>query len=713
MDQSFYKDLLDNVDFSIAVHEMVYDPSGNPQDYRYLYVNKPFCDLMSRTQDKLIGQLAYEVFPHIEKTWLHRYHEVLVSGDPQSFTNYTKEVDRYFNVYAFKSGPNQFVTSFRDVTTYMTSLAPDQRLDVMTNLIKSDQIAYFEFDLKQKTFDYSPVLRDIIGMENITYEDYMTLFETYMHPLDQERYHKHVRLLFTGEENQLAMQVRFMHQRTNEYKWLSFFVFVDELYRKVPIKIRGIVKDIDSERKLEAKRLEMEKLFAETRRIANIATFYFDLKTNEFRWSKELDEFTGIDNLIDLEQIRSIVHPDDLDTYDYSTNEIANNKDGMVTNFRILKQGEVHYIQSSIFPDMDESGSIQFVSGILKDITELEKSRQEIEYFANHDVLTGLYNRLNFERYSAILETYDNLALMICDVDGLKLINDAFGHIEGDTLLKHLSDILRNTVGEENVYRIGGDEFVLTVPNSTDDELAKIQRTIKDNVRQFRIYGVGFDISIGMAKLDEVNSFEEAFRKAENIMYRRKLTERKSRKSTALNTIMQTMHERTEETEDHCMRVSNLAVSLLQATGHKRDYEVYDIRLVADFHDIGKISISDRILNKPGKLTPEEYEQIKYHSESGYKVISNIIDNEDIAMAILYHHERFDGTGYPHGLIGEDIPLYARIISICDAYDAMTSDRVYRKALTKKQAIKEINNHAGTQFDPALVEHFNQIIKKW
>ncbi|QMS85538.1 HD domain-containing phosphohydrolase [Candidatus Xianfuyuplasma coldseepsis] len=712
MDESYHKELLDFVDFSIADHELVYDERGNPIDYRYLYVNKMFCDLMGIKQEEIMGKLAYEIFPKIEKTWLNIYHEVVQSGIPKHFTNYTEEVDRYFNIYAVKTGENRFLTSFRDLTSYVKSVDPSMQENLVSTMFVSTETAYFEFDLRNKQFDYSDRLPELVGLESITYQDYVDLFTIHIHPLDQARFQKQMDQLFDGTIDQMASQVRFQNQATKEYVWISYFAFVEERYRNFPIRIRGLVKDIDQEKHQEMQREQADRLFQETRKIANIATFYFHMQEQQFEPSRELDEFFGLESVIDLQQVRDIIHPDDLEDYDYSTNHIRNNPSGMTTNYRIIKNGDFRYVQSSIFAQKDEYGEVSEVFGILRDRTNEELAQQEISFMATHDLLTKLYNRNQFEKYSHQQEIDMDAALMIIDVDGLKLINDAFGHLEGDKLLISLADILRDIFHEEDVYRIGGDEFVIRIPQATTERVHALEKELKVRVSNFRIYGVGFDISSGYSYFREHDSFDETFRQAENIMYRRKLTNRKSRKSTALATILETLHERTEETEAHCQRVSNLAEDLLRSTGRKRDYEIEEIRLVADLHDIGKISISEQLLSKPGRLTEEEYEAIKYHSESGYKIISNIIDNEDIGIAILYHHERYDGRGYPHGLRGDEIPLYSRIISICDAYDAMTTDRVYHKARSKKQALKEIKDNAGTQFDPDLVNQFLTIIKK-
>jgi diguanylate cyclase (GGDEF)-like protein/PAS domain S-box-containing protein len=711
MEREYLNKILNTVQFAVGDHEMIYDDHGNPIDYRFLYANQAFCDNLGLSKEEIIGKTVMEIFPMTERLWIERYDTVVQSQQPESFISYANALDKYFYVYAFSMSKGTFVSSFQDVTTLVKASEPGMKNSMIHGLFDQGNTAYFEFDLKQRDFQYSDQLPKMLGADDITYQDYVDLFYKYVHPLDRDHVHHEMDLIFSGKKDEVALQTRFLHQTKNEYIWISFFAYIEKRYRNVPVVIRGLVKDITTEYNQMRKLEKLNTMFQETRKIANISTFYYSFANHQFTPSKELDEFLGIEHVLEIEQIRKIVYPDDIDKYDYSTREIQHTKEGITSNYRIIKDNQIRYIQSSVFGDYDEDDKIIGVSGILKDNTDLEISKQEIEYFANHDVLTGLYNRNNFEQYTKSLDYKKNTCVLICDIDGLKLINDAFGHIEGDELLVHFANILKDLGGIENVYRIGGDEFVMVLDDCDADCPVEMEQKIKQEVRKFRMYGVGFDASIGYSVLTDDMTFEDGFRKAENLMYRRKLTQRKSRKSTALNTIMQTMYEKTEETQEHCDRVGDLAVKLLASIGRKREYDIEEIRLIANVHDIGKISISDQILNKPEKLSDEEYERIKYHSESGYKIVSNIVDNEDIAIAVLYHHERWDGTGYPHGLKQEEIPLYSRIISICDAYDAMTAGRIYQQPFTKKQAIKELKKCAGTQFDPALIEQFITIIK--
>lgn len=197
----------------------------------------------------------------------------------------------------------------------------------------------------------------------------------------------------------------------------------------------------------------------------------------------------------------------------------------------------------------------------------------------------------------------------------------------------------------------------------------------------------------------------DAVKEAEENMHNRKLLNRKSSRSTIISSIMGTVYIRSQETEEHAKRLVDLSVRV----GRKLNISQKDmdnLELFAMLHDIGKIGIDNSILNKPGKLSKNEWEIMKKHSEIGYRIAMSSPELEPIAEYILAHHERWDGNGYPQGLKGEEIPLLSRILAVVDSYDAMTEDRVYRKAMTHQAAIEEIKKNAGTQFDPNIAQIF-------
>jgi HD-GYP domain-containing protein (c-di-GMP phosphodiesterase class II) len=171
-------------------------------------------------------------------------------------------------------------------------------------------------------------------------------------------------------------------------------------------------------------------------------------------------------------------------------------------------------------------------------------------------------------------------------------------------------------------------------------------------------------------------------------------------------TVLETLNTKTEETKEHCDRLGYYAVRILKELGFTRTSDLDDIKLLCKVHDIGKITVSEEILSKPGALTEKEYSKIKTHSEAGFKIIKNIVESDVIANGVLYHHERFDGTGYPFGLQGEEIPLYAKIISVCDSYDVMVEGRPYQSKKSHEESIDELLRCSGTQFDPKIVKVF-------
>ncbi len=372
--------------------------------------------------------------------------------------------------------------------------------------------------------------------------------------------------------------------------------------------------------------------------------------------------------------------------------------------------GREVYLETLKTPYYDHNGEILGLIGVSRDITERKKNEAEILYLSQHDALTGLHNRSYYEKERKRLDNPDYLplSLIIGDINGLKLINDAFGHGEGDKLLVSIAKIMEDCAREKDVLvRTGGDEFVILLPQTSYREAGALVEKIKkscENGYELDNELIITSISLGYAtKTREHEPFEKVFRLAEESMYRKKLLEYKSFHSAVMNSIKTTLYEKSNETEAHAARMADLAKQLGRVLGLDQE-DLVALELVATLHDIGKISIDSKLLQKTGKLTDAEWTEIKKHPEVGYRIAQTVPELRKIAEYILCHHERWDGTGYPQGLKAEKIPLLARILAIVDAYDAMTQDRPYRRAMSEQDAIDELRHHAGSQFDPALVE---------
>ena len=295
----------------------------------------------------------------------------------------------------------------------------------------------------------------------------------------------------------------------------------------------------------------------------------------------------------------------------------------------------------------------------------------------------------------------------MADVNGLKLINDSFGHAIGDELLKSVAKMLRKGCrGDDIIARLGGDEFVILLPNTDAAETEQILKRINALSLQERVGSIEISISFGYeTKRYQEEDILELLKKAEDYMYKRKLFEGPSMRGKDIQTIIKTLHEKNKREEQHSYRVSSLCQSMGEALSLP-ETEIQELKTVGLLHDIGKIAIDEKILNKPSKLTNDEWEEIKRHPEIGYRILSTVNGMAEMAEYVLAHHERWDGLGYPKGLKGEELPLQPRIIAIADAYDAMTSSRSYRSALTDEVAIAELQKNAGIQFDPELVKLF-------
>jgi diguanylate cyclase (GGDEF)-like protein len=373
------------------------------------------------------------------------------------------------------------------------------------------------------------------------------------------------------------------------------------------------------------------------------------------------------------------------------------------------KDGGIIWISANALAIRDPLGALIFYEGTIEDITERKRAVDQIRYLSFHDKLTDLYNRVYFEEELNRLDTERQLPISIImgDVNGLKLVNDAFGHAAGDKLLMRVAQILRDCCRREDVIaRLGGDEFAIFLPRTGFKVTSVIIDRIKFACLNASKDPVHLSIALGaVTKESPSQNIQEVLREAEERMYRSKLLESKSLRASIISSLKRTLFEKSHETEEHTNRLQRVALKIGHALGLSEG-ELNDLSLLSTLHDIGKIAIPEGIIVKPGQLSPEEWDLIWKHPEIGYRIAAATPELVPIAEAILAHHEWWDGTGYPRGLKGEEIPLLSRIISIVDAFDVMTFGRPYKERVTQEQALMELQKQAGVQFDSKLTEIF-------
>lgn len=337
---------------------------------------------------------------------------------------------------------------------------------------------------------------------------------------------------------------------------------------------------------------------------------------------------------------------------------------------------------------------------------------------SEHDETTRLYNLMYFDklcRRHNLEHTYP-LSIVQCDVDGLRLINNAFGMDEGNALLVRIANLLaRNCSENDTLARTGDDDFSLLMPHTSVEAAEAFTRKAASDINaENEREGLPYHVSLSFGYGTRQSPSEEVgvmLKNAFSSLHNQKILHVQSSHSATLSSIMTALHARSEETEEHAQRLLELT-AMIGRELHLSQKSMAELALFAKLHDIGKIGIGDAILNKPGPLTDAEWMVMRQHSEIGYRIAISLEDIAHVANDILSHHERWDGKGYPQSLQGEAIPLPARILSVADAYDAMTQDRVYRKAMSKETALSEICNQAGKQFDPSIVEVFLKIVAR-
>ncbi len=379
-----------------------------------------------------------------------------------------------------------------------------------------------------------------------------------------------------------------------------------------------------------------------------------------------------------------------------------------------LYMGRGAYLWITVSPLYDKDGKFTGAIESIRDISERKEREDKLEFLSWHDQLTGLYNRTYFEHKIKHLNLAENLPVTVfsCDVDGLKLINDTMGHNTGDSILKSAAAVIRDSIRSTDMAaRIGGDEFAILLTGTDSATGTRIRRRIEQAIAKHNLENiVPLSISMGMATTSDPSaSIADLFKRADDMMYREKIT-RSGRYSDILTSaLLAALDSRDYNAQGHCERLASLSIKLGKAI-NLPEHRLESLYLLARFHDIGKVGIPDKILFKTGPLADEELAQLQAHCEIGHRIARALPDLAPIADLILKHHEWWNGKGYPLGLKELEIPLECRILSIVDAYDAMTSGRPYRKAVSPGKALDELRKYAGVQFDPLLVEEFCRLI---
>jgi len=731
---SDYAQVVEGMTLVFSLNEAVYDAQGSLLDYKLIRINPAFEKKFSLSAEEALGKKLSEwLFQSdaIPERWLEafsRLHEGMQDGKLEELLELN---ERLYLLTAFVLQSGHLVVLLHDAFRFKKARLDFERAQVaLKESLESSQ------DFGERVFDNNPsaiIIYEVQG-DGTSGQDYI-IKSVNPAALATERWRledvldQPLGLVRPGveefgildtfrtvwETGETAYYPANVYRESEERRWFENIVF-----KLSTGEIVAVYSDVTESKLAElALFAEKEKLKVTLYSIGD-AVITTDVQGRVEMLNPVAEKLTGWTQEHALGQPL----PKVFNIYNEVTGEPCESpvekvlKTGTIVglaNHTILKSrdGRQRAIDDSAAPIRNAQGELLGVVLVFRDVTEIREREARIEYLTFRDPLTGLYNRAFFEEEYKRLdqEAYYPLTLIMGDLDGLKLINDAFGHHKGDEALNKVADVVRSCCRSRDIVsRWGGDEFVILLPNTPEDQGELICEKIKVLVATTRVADTELRISLGCAtKVDHHESRGEVLRRAENNMFKSKLLGAKSYRSVVLASITKSLFEKSCETEEHGIRLGERCRQIGEALGLS-SVQLAELEVFSKLHDIGKIGIPENILRKPGPLTPDEWTIMRKHPEVGYRIANTVPELINTADYILAHHERWDGSGYPKGLRGEEIPLLARILAVVDAYDAMTQTRPYRRALSVSEAVEELRTNAGTQFDPQIVDLFLELL---
>ncbi|MBO8138643.1 MAG: diguanylate cyclase [Desulfotomaculum sp.] len=770
MKEKIMQEILRQAPFGYAYHKILLNERSEPEDYIFLDINPAFEEMTGLKKEAILGKRVTEVLSGIRSSsfdWVDFYGKVALTGERKEFTRYAEPLGRWYKITAFAPQKGYFTTIFQEITSEIERVKTLEaqkkqigelatELEIVFNAtqdamflvrVENGELRYMRNNAAhQKLTGFSlEDIKDKTPVELAGKEIGEAVNTNYQRCLKIKKHmtYEETLTLSAGKRTWLTTLTPVLEKGKVKYLVGSSKDITLQKQAEEELKKRlGYEKLISSvsylalqERSLEVFLTKSLHLLGEGIEVSRVYLFEADwvkeTVSNTFEWTapgitpqKEnlqeipVAEFTW---WVDRLKNREVINYKDIeDIPDEKTKEILRSQE--IKSLLVLPvylEGDLYgfigfddCLKNREWSEADIN-LLQLTARIISEYILRKKFEEKVIFLSYHDHLTGLYNRRFVEKEIKRLDTPRQLPLsfIMGDINGLKLTNDVFGHEAGDKLLKKAAEVIKKSCRKEDIIvRWGGDEFLILLPRTTAKSAEEIMKRIKN--RCLQVKGVKAQLSIAMGYAVKAQASEnlwQVIKEAEEWMNRRKLMEGKSYRNAIINTLLATLYAKSTETKEHAERLKNycLMVGRRMRLSVK---ELDELALLAVLHDIGKVGIKESVLQKSGPLSSAEWEEMKKHPEIGYRIAQNTPELASIAEYILCHHERWDGHGYPRGLKGEEIPLLCRILAVADAYDAMTSDRSYRKAMSRDEAIAEIKRNMGKQFDPVVAEIFLRIM---
>lgn len=706
--------IMQNLFFPFAYHKIISDTKGTPTGFTFLQVNEAFEEISGLASWELVGKTSKELFPGTANSpvdWVALYGRVALQGKTACFEHYLSKNNSWYEVTVCQDKPGFTATILRNITPHKESeqklKASEKKYTFLADNM-ADMVWIIDVDMKVRYV--SPSIQRLLGftpdeVKNkalevmITPQSLNLVMHKYSYDITREYdpHHEH--------ERGVILETEYYH-KSGSTLWMENNIKPIRNADGKLIGLYGVSRDISDRKKAEA---ETEKAHLRLLKILDnldALIYVADIRTYEVLYINKYGYKLWGD--VVGKKCWEVLQKNQEGPCKFCTNDRLLDTEGKLNG---VIQSEIKNTINGRWYDCRDT-ALHWIDGrlvrleIATDITRLKVREEKILYMSFHDTLTGLYNRAYMEEEMKRLNTERQLpsCVIMTDVNNLKLVNDTFGHDVGDSLLKAVARILRSSCREEDIIaRWGGDEFLIFLPQTEKNAAHAICEKISRICSRTDIKGIPISISFGIVERNSLDmNINKLLKKAENRMYNHKIMLSREVKQNVLKALYKNLETKNNESRLHLERMRKLAriigVKLrLPGTELKRLDSLVVIR------DVGKITIPDEILNKQQQLTGDEWEKIKEHPETGYR-IAKITDRfANIAEEILAHHENWDGSGYPRGLKENQIPQLSRIISIVEAYAAMASGRPGKKPLTRSEAVTELKRCAGTQFDPHLV----------
>jgi len=720
MDQYYLlQTLIDNIPDNVYIKD---------KKNRFIMVNKVFADSISKKPEDFIGKTDLDFFPKDRvKEYSKDENRVMKSGKPitdkveklihsgKEFWMSTSKIpwhDKNGNIMG-TMGISRDVTERKKVADDLLSRERNIINALMNNITDS---IYFK-DLQSRFVRINKALVERLGFKNPEEAIGKTDFDFFSKEHAKQAYNNEQQIIKTG--NPIVDIEEKETFKDKEDRWVSTTKMPFYTENGKLIGTFGVSRDI-TKRKLTERKLEREKAFISSLMKKMPESIYF----------KDLQSRFVLINKAEAEKF-GIKDPDEAvgkSDFDFFSEEHA--KQAFEDEQKIIKTGkpiedieeketwhkkEDRWVSTTKMPFYTENGKLIGTFGITRDITEKKKAGEKVKYLSFHDTLTGLYNRAYFDEELTRLDTERQLPITIVmgDLNGLKVINDAYGHAEGDIFLKKISDILRDVFRKEDIIsRWGGDEFIAILPKTSSKDTKNIISRIKELCKEKSTTDMPMSISLGVStKRSPSENMDDILKEAEDKMYKNKIAESTPIHENLVQSLRSSLKKGDYRTEPRIKKMEDYAI-LIGKSLNLSSIKIEELRLLMNLHNIGKLALADEIMTKKGRLTAAEWKIIKEIPEMGYRIAESSTKLKPIAESILTHHEWYNGQGYPRGMRGEEIPVLSRISFLINSYDAMTSDRPYRKKMTEEEAKKEIKKFSGIQFDPKLVETFFELLEE-